>query len=263
MAMSTWPIPKTDDTLWASGNQATCNAQGVFTQGATVASAIYMASITTYFLLVVNFRWREAKLRQCEWAFHLVPVLWGMGTGIATVPLKITNNANLWCFISPNSEDQTRGHDADFYRMLFFYGPLFLTFAVVTINVIAVVFFVRRLTTKALKASTRIEDQSKDLQEEAELEEDVEDVQAESNRADADVDTIGEDYPEHSRNPLRNSAVRASLTSSTGFSVSSPKTFMKTNRYAIWRRRISRQNLRFALAFYYTWIPISVMFIFE
>lgn len=240
MFMSTWPIPESSGALWASGSQATCDLQGVFTQGATIASAIYNGSVSFYFLFVVRFQWKSTRLHRYELLFHVVPICWGVSTGIAGVVLRLYNNANLWCFIAP-SKDPNRGHNADFYRMLFFYGPLYLIFVAIAINVLLTVSFIRRLTTRAMHFSSEGSDPTT-------TQDDEEDFMNEDNFDDCDESD--------------STAIQARRASTTSVSTSSLRRnrekIKKQNRYAKWRRKVSMQNLRFALSFYWTWIPISV-----
>uniref|UniRef100_A0A7S3L8K6 G-protein coupled receptors family 1 profile domain-containing protein n=1 Tax=Amphora coffeiformis TaxID=265554 RepID=A0A7S3L8K6_9STRA len=264
MFLSTWPIPSSNNnTLWAMGNQTTCNLQGLFTQGATSASAIYSAMLTFYFLLVARFQWKHQRLKRYEWCFHIVPIVWGTGTSIASIPLRLYNNANLWCYIA-ETDDPGRGHHADVYRMAFFYGPLYLLYLIVTVNVCIVVSYVRGLTTRAMNHSftTRMTDGS---------------AASIKNGDDGDEDLSSHDEDDHflSMNgsdpvitrhkeqttggrdlivvPNGESSLRDSITKS---SQCRDREVMRTNRYARWRRKVSLQNLRFSAAFYCTWTPI-------
>ena len=280
MALSTWPIPKqyADTTLWASGNQTTCNVQGVFTQGATIMSVLYYGTLATYVLLVVRFGVRERSIERFEWYFHVIPIIFGAGTGIATVPLQLTNNANLWCFIAPSSDpDRLLSPDeANTYRMVFFYGPLFVVTLFLTVNMIVVAMFVRRLTTKAILASTyntmngdgscgsnsaatnrsffwwRRRQRLPRILERG--------IGIGSDDDDDDDDSIDGDDEDHDdedpevKGRANFSSAEFSFDSTIGDSSG------RSNRYAIWRRKIFRQNLCFTLAFYFTWTPISVSY---
>ena len=279
MAMSTWPIPKqyADTTLWASGNQTSCNVQGVFTQGATIMSVLYYGTLATYVLLVVRFGVRERSIERFEWYFHVIPIVFGAGTGIATVPLQITNNANLWCFIAPNTSDPDRllsPEEANTYRMVFFYGPLFVVTLFLTINMVVVAMFVRRLTTKAILASTfpmnadgscggsnaSATNRSFFGWRRRQLPRILERSIGDDDEDDDDDDSIDVDDDEHDdeapqiKGPANFPSAEFSFDSTIGDSS------RRSNRYAIWRRKISRQNLCFTLAFYFTWTPISVSY---
>jgi hypothetical protein len=145
LGLSTWPIPNDTDVLWAVGNVQTCTAQGFFTQSG-IASPLYNASLSIYCLLVVRYSWGEEKIKRLEPYLHLCPILFGLGTALASVGLEILNNANLWCFIAA---DPNRGTNADLYRWLFFYAPLWLIIVLITVNLVLVFLYVRRVTMKS------------------------------------------------------------------------------------------------------------------
>jgi hypothetical protein len=233
-----------------------------------------MGSLTTYYLLMVRFQMKQKQLKRYEWCFHILPVTWGVSTGIATIPLKISNNANLWCFIAP-SDDPNRGHRADFYRMLFFYGPLYFMFFVVTVNVIIIVSYVHRVTAKAdLVSARRLDNRPHDFQSGNNLEcEDYGDEEDGEEKEDScSFSSCTEKVPVSSEAvqdipvteikdaPTDEGKGQAkSLGSSNDVSLSSSgRKTMTKSRYAHWRRQVSRQSFGFALAFYWTWIPISV-----
>lgn len=58
-------------------------------------------------------------MKRAQWYFISIPLIWGLGTALAALGMKMYNNANLWCWISsvPNS---------GLYRWIFFYGPLWI-----------------------------------------------------------------------------------------------------------------------------------------
>lgn len=141
LGLSTWPIPEETGIKWASGNTQTCTLQGFFTQFG-ITSSFYNASLSIFYLLVIRFGWKEKSILKIEPILHGFPLLWGFGTAIAGLPLTIFNSANLWCWVSPY---QDRGADADLYRWVFFYGPLWVMIFVVTINLILIFQHVRKI----------------------------------------------------------------------------------------------------------------------
>jgi hypothetical protein len=141
LGLSTWPIPKETGIIWASGNTQTCTLQGFFTQFG-VASSFYNASLSVYYLLVIRYGWKEASIHKIEPFLHAFPISWGLGTAIAGLPLTIFNSANLWCWVAPY---QDRGTDADLYRWVLFYGPLWLMILVVTVSLILIFQHVRKI----------------------------------------------------------------------------------------------------------------------
>jgi len=152
LGLSTWPIPRDSGVLWASGTTATCTLQGFFTEFG-VASSFYNASLSFYYLFVIRYGWKDFRMRKVEPFMHTIPVVWGLWTAIAGLPLTLFNNANLWCWIAPHplgcqdnpDVECIRGDNADIYRWAFFYGPLWLMIIIVTVNVILVIRYVRKI----------------------------------------------------------------------------------------------------------------------
>ena len=248
MFMGSWPIPPSSGVLWAVGNRATCNLQGFFTQGATIASAIYNASLTFYFVLIILKQWKRPLLEKNEWCFHIMPWGWGLSTGFAGIFLKIYNSANLWCFIA-ESPDEDRGHNANLFRMLFFYGPLYLLVLIVTVNVLLVVFYVRKVVDRAiLHSSTTSTGKNNSDSDDADVDEEDNDDEYQD---DEFLNNVEESYSSTAQD--ESGRVRSPLT------YDCRRTDRGTrNRYARWRKKIAHQNFRYAMAFYWTWLPISV-----
>mgnify|MGYP000313952378 CR=1 FL=1 len=141
LGLSTWPIPRETGIKGSRGNTLSCTVQGFFTQFG-VASSFYNASLSVFYLLVIRYGWKEKRIRQVEPFLHAIPILWGLGTSIAGTCLTIFNSANLWCWIASY---QDRGANANLYRWVFFYGPLWSMIFIVTINVILIFQHVRRI----------------------------------------------------------------------------------------------------------------------
>lgn len=151
--VSTWPIQRESGAMYAIGNDATCVTQGFFIQ-AGIATSFYSVSLATYYLLVLRFGWSESKVRRLEPFMHAIPFVWGLGTATIAIPLKLYNNANLWCWIAPypagcTGDDCIRGVNADYYRWAFFYGPLWVNIIIVTAAMILVFVHVRGVSHKA------------------------------------------------------------------------------------------------------------------
>lgn len=139
LALSTWPIPRSSNALWAVGTDTTCTLQGFFTQ-LGICSSFYNASLSIYYVLVIVWNWNDSQLRKVEWMLHLVPILFAVTTATAGVLLDIYGNATLWCFISAE-------HDP--YRWAFFYGPLWVNIAIVTLSCGYIWAYVRKIERKA------------------------------------------------------------------------------------------------------------------
>ncbi|VEU43177.1 unnamed protein product [Pseudo-nitzschia multistriata] len=95
-AFTTLPTPKEDYILHSQGNEASCIAQGFFIQLGTIS--LYMnVSIAFYYLLIIQYSWRENRLRQ-SWAYSMlfvVPILVGAIFAFAGIPYY--DNTVLWC----------------------------------------------------------------------------------------------------------------------------------------------------------------------
>jgi hypothetical protein len=143
--MSTWPIPKDSGALYAIGNEASCRVQGFGIQFA-ISSAIYNSSLGFFYLLAVKYGWKDSALRKWQLAFHGIPLVWAISSAIAALQLDIFHSANLWCWIGPNPDGS--GPDVNIYRMAFFYGPLWTSILVVTICLCLVFSYVRDITLK-------------------------------------------------------------------------------------------------------------------
>ena len=134
---STWALPSDTEDVWMPlGNRATCNLQGFFVTW-SAAVPIYNASLSLYYVLVINYNIPDRKIAQCtEPSMHAIAVTWGVGTALVAVFMDLINEANLWCWIAPYPDDCLdsrrypddancqRGDNAWIYRWAFFYAPL-------------------------------------------------------------------------------------------------------------------------------------------
>ena len=271
MSMSTWPIPESTGVLWAAGNQTTCNLQGFFTHG-TIASPMYNASLSFYHLFVVRYKWKNQRLQKYEWCFHFLPIVWSLSTAVAGIPLELYNNANLWCFIA-STPDGSRGQNADFFRMLFFYGPLFLMIIIITVNMFLVVCHVRAVTTLAIRHSTSVttsnsrnspnNNENGDPSGSSDWDDDYDEDVDESNFLNGSTNNSATNNASsltpqsNANNSFLEASERTWLQVLRG-DIESSAAISRDNRYAKWRRKVAIQNIRYAIAFYWTWIPISV-----
>ena len=269
-SLSTWPIPKETGILWAIGNQTSCTFQGFFVQFG-ISSAIYNGSLSFYYLLVVRYGWREDKMKKIEWFLHGIPLLFGLGTAIVGLPLILYNPANFWCSTAPTHD---RGAHAQAFRWAFFYGPLWLTEIVVTINLMRVFVYVRRITKSSEgyvfgnRKKERFQDSTRrsfDVETGMSTEE-MNSCSAHHQQAEAgagagaklkslSISTSNSDVDKSSR---KSSFLRQSVTQlrkSIAVRGSSEKA---ATDYARKRRQVANQCFRYALAFYVTWIPITV-----
>lgn len=135
--LSTWPIPEDTVGVWdPRGTTQTCSAQGYFLT-LSVAVPIYNAFLSLYYMLVINFGFKDIMLRRyIEPGMHVVSFIWAFGTATYSASTGLLNNANLWCWIAPYPPgcldswrygDQfpcERGDNAWIYRWGFYFAPL-------------------------------------------------------------------------------------------------------------------------------------------
>mmetsp|Transcript_13685 Transcript_13685/g.32243 ORF Transcript_13685/g.32243 Transcript_13685/m.32243 type:complete len:423 (+) Transcript_13685:574-1842(+) len=139
--LSTWPIPKGEAYL-AAGTVGTCAAQGFFNQTAAFCTPTYNISLAIYYLLVIVKGWKEKRIAKVEKYLHALPILPGLGTGLAGLFLKLYNGAGWICWIAPGLPNHPDRHDPSYgvYRLAFLYAVAwfiicFLAMAMLTIYV--------------------------------------------------------------------------------------------------------------------------------
>lgn len=93
---TSYPTPIDDYIYGAGGNKASCTAQGFFIQIGTISLYINV-SIAFYYLLIIQFSWREHRLRNSTVYYMLfaAPILAGSIFEFAGIPFY--DNAILWC----------------------------------------------------------------------------------------------------------------------------------------------------------------------
>lgn len=250
LSLSTWPIPKDSGLLWAVGSETSCTAQGFFTQFG-ISSPLYNISLSIYYVLVVRHSWKEDRLRNIEFLLHAIPFLWGTGTALAGIFLDMFGSANLWCWIAmPEEPDR-----ANIYRWSFFYGPLWCAILIVSINLALVFAHVRKITLR----SEQYTQESRFGPVAVSLNDNI--------GKDPQPSQINQvDNPTTITNPVSNDgasslasprksrkAMFSSFRGNDTSEVIEPTTFR--NR----RRQVSLQCLRYACAFYLTWMPITIV----
>eukprot|EP00536_Pseudo-nitzschia_multiseries_P003712 jgi/Psemu1/186463/e_gw1.58.68.1 len=95
-AFTSRPTPTEDYIYGGHGNKATCTAQGFFIQFGTISLYINV-SIAFYYLLIIQYSWRESRLRK-SWVYPLlfaVPI--SVGTIFAFAGIPFYDNTVLWC----------------------------------------------------------------------------------------------------------------------------------------------------------------------
>lgn len=126
--ISGWALPADEapSAYNAKGNRATCAAQG-FSIQLVVTVPVYNLALCLYYMLTVSYRWKKAQLVTFEKYMHCLAWLFGTGTAIAGLPLKLYNSLGSICYIgayplfcvSDDSVECARGADADMYRLAF------------------------------------------------------------------------------------------------------------------------------------------------
>jgi len=93
-ALTSLPIPSEYFFDGASGNEASCTAQGFFIQVGTVACYTNV-SLAVYYFLVVQKGWRESQLKKVRLWLFVCPITVGMTFAFAGIPFY--DNMLLWC----------------------------------------------------------------------------------------------------------------------------------------------------------------------
>jgi hypothetical protein len=137
------------------GNQATCNAQGFFSQFVT-ATALYTGCLALTYLLSIQYHWKEVKLRLVEQISHIVILLFVIISGGLSIHLELYNPTPMSCTMTvfpPGCASEarpcSRGETVDFWRLPFRTIP---EYAAVTFSTIAMVIIycnVRQVEEKA------------------------------------------------------------------------------------------------------------------
>jgi hypothetical protein len=273
IGLSTWPIPEESGAYWSIGNQATCNVQGFFVQLA-IASPLYNGSLAMYYLLVTKYAWKEKDLKE-SWVsilFHAIPVTWGLATATTGEFLKLYNNANLWCWIAPAPALQ-RGMNANIYRWSFFYGPLWSTIVLVTICLGLVVFHVRKVTltaesniatsasfSKALPSPTLTKNKSGSIDcEFSDISDDDDDDYDDNDCQSREKSHYKVNAEPPEEQSLQKNGKKVTIAEQgDGGGGANTKQKQATDRLAKRRIQLTNQCIRYAVAFFITWLPITV-----
>ncbi|CAJ1929963.1 unnamed protein product [Cylindrotheca closterium] len=257
---STWPMPTDSDAVIAAGNEATCRIQGFFIQY-SISSQLYVGSIGAFYLLAIKYGWKERHFAKWGPLFHFVPVGFGLGSSIAVTVLDIIGPANLWCWIAP--QDDRPDLAVNLYRMALFYVPLWLAMLFVGVILIFVFLYVRKVTKVAEEHVVKWmpEKSVKNLSQDAESNDDEEEEEIYCGQ---ELSSDSSEEEENETNePLDDSGSISSSEDAPPEERGRVSTIVRNKQkeqikmYARRRREIAYQCLRFALAFYITWTPLS------
>lgn len=125
--LSTWPSPAdTPHIKFAVGNNTTCTIQGFFINF-NVGVALYNASLSLYYLLVIKYRFTHDQMKKIEIILHSIPIFHSLITGFVVAIDKAFNNAGYVCYISrfpfgSSKHDATRGQRVGWYLLPQFLG---------------------------------------------------------------------------------------------------------------------------------------------
>lgn len=128
-------MPPESNRWMASGNTATCRAQGFILQ-VNIAGMIYNFMISLHFLLYIRYSFTDERARKfAEPAMHMSAIFFSVVTSLVVLGLDMLHESSLWCWINatPSGCKQTyqygyttcdRGDNAEIFRWTFFYAPL-------------------------------------------------------------------------------------------------------------------------------------------
>jgi hypothetical protein len=165
MFLTSWPIPK--DYLWPTqwnvGNQATCTAQGFFSQMALGTNA-YNCCLAIYYLLTIRQGWSDERIgKRAEPIMHIVSFGFALGTAASGLGLSLFNPNGLQCSIAPspigciqsyearqlelptNPYPCQRGDNFHLYNTAFVYGPVWLSFFIMITSLLLIYCRIRNL----------------------------------------------------------------------------------------------------------------------
>jgi len=158
--LSTIPMPADSGGL-SYGNVATCTVQGMFVH-LNIASPFYNFMLSIYFLLTVTFRWRKNDIKKkIEIWLHGIPFAWALITTLIVLTQDGFNDSSLWCWINTSPKGCHQDLDVDieckrcshceYYRWLFFFGPLWIAAFGTIVVMSMLVQSVRKTEEKAAK----------------------------------------------------------------------------------------------------------------
>ncbi|CAJ1929959.1 unnamed protein product [Cylindrotheca closterium] len=255
--LSTWPMPADSGAAFAVGNEATCRIQGFFTQY-SISSHLYVASMGAFYLLAIKYGWKEKHFAKWGHLFHLIPIGFGLASSITVTVMDIIGPAILWCWIAP--QEDRPDLDVNLYRMVLFYVPLWSAMLFVGINLIFVFLYVHRVTKVAEGHVTKwMPSKSvRNISQDAKGNDEDEmycgqEISTDSSSADVDSEGLG---------PLDDSASIGSSEDAADHDgrvsrIVRKKQKQQIKMYARRRQEIANQCLRYAMAFYITWTPLS------
>ena len=240
---TTWPIPPdVFPAFGASGTQATCTAQGFFTQ-LSVSAVFYNGCLALYYCLVIRFGYSDRKISEAkiELVMHVVALSFGIGTSTAGTIMGLMNPIGWDCWLSAvplgckeswlhhGETTCIRGDNANLFQWVFFYLPLWIIIFLVSIAMYMI--------SRAYKV--QVETASKYGEKATERA-----VQIETT-------SVGNDREQ----PLRESIRRSSVKSAPGRSPASGRTSRS--------QLVTSQALLYSGSFYFVWFFPTILRVHE
>jgi len=147
-------MPKKSDSifLWTYGSQASCTLQGFILQF-NISSMFYNAALSIYYLLVIKYQWKHARLQKVEKWMHIIPLSVGLLSAIIALCLGVYNPAGWNCWIAPNP-DGSKASLATMLRFVMFYLPLWVCIAFSLLNMFRMYLHVKKEEKKSAKWKT-------------------------------------------------------------------------------------------------------------
>jgi hypothetical protein len=142
--LGTWLIPRGSSgpfgyVFWAFGTDGTCNYGGFFNQFA-VASPLYNAALSIYYLLKIRFNWKDSSLKRIEPIFHGFPILYGVGTAITALVKQLYGNVFWTCWINPDPPQA----NFRYFQWFFLFAPVWLCIIIQTIIMVVLWWMMRK-----------------------------------------------------------------------------------------------------------------------
>jgi len=135
--VGSWAIPKgTDGIYMAFGTETTCKIQGFFNQFGVV-TPLYNGMLALYYLLSINWGWKEYQINSIEKYMHAAPILWGLTTAISLAAADLYGQATLWCWLGNGFPL------SNILRYALYYGPVIVMLLLTTTIMIIIYRYVR------------------------------------------------------------------------------------------------------------------------
>jgi hypothetical protein len=134
----TWVIPagtlsefgdteEAETIFWATGDDLSCSFAGFFNQFA-VASPLYNLALGVFYLLVVNYDWKDNRIAKIEWIFHAIPVGYALFTSTFAAAANLYGQVEWTCWINPNPQSTPIQSLFKLTQWIFLFGPVWISF---------------------------------------------------------------------------------------------------------------------------------------